>query len=129
MTRLCLRTDELTWREIIGGGVFGGGGQKKKRESGIEVKWYSGDGDRGWWEQKTKFERKYLAKKRWLFQTKTKFEDRLNMIFVNLTIGAGLLNAGRGPLGEAVQPEAAARSAWSPAKLIHIYTTAHAARN
>jgi hypothetical protein len=38
MTRPCLRTDELTWREIIGGGVFGGGGQKKKRESGIEVK-------------------------------------------------------------------------------------------
>jgi hypothetical protein len=66
--------------------------------------------ERGWCEQEPKFERKYLVEKRWLFQTKTKFEDRLNMIFV-LEIGAGLVNIRRGPLGEAVQPEAAARSA------------------
>jgi hypothetical protein len=42
---------------------------------------------------------------------KQKFEDRLNMIFVNLEIDAALVNIRRGPFGEAVQPEAATRSA------------------
>jgi hypothetical protein len=47
----------------------------------------------------------------WHYSDENKsLDDRLNMVFVNLTIGAGLIEQAAGDLGEAVQPEAAARS-------------------
>jgi hypothetical protein len=46
---------------------------------------------------KTKFEQADLAKKRVaLFGRKQSLDDRLNMVFVNLTIGAGLVNKWQG---------------------------------
>jgi hypothetical protein len=104
-----------------------GGGQKRKRKYGIQVKWLSGNGDRLVWAG-TKIWTKIFGRETMTFSDeKQKFEDRLNMIFVNLEIDAALVNIRRGPFGEAVQPEAATRSAWSPVKLIHM--TDHVARD
>jgi hypothetical protein len=63
MTRPCLRTDELTWKEIIGGGVFGEAGRKES--ANMESKSSDSLGmETGSCEQELKFERKYLVEKR-----------------------------------------------------------------
>jgi hypothetical protein len=48
MTRPCLRTDELTWKEIIGGGVFGEAGRKEAQiwNPSQVILWEIGNGER-----------------------------------------------------------------------------------
>lgn len=74
---------------------------------------------------KTEFEQADLAKKRVaLFGRKQSLDDRLNMVFVNLTIGAGLVNKWQGTSGRLCSLKQPQNQANRPARpFIYIYTT------
>ena len=78
---------------------------------------------------KSDFERDLLAKKRVaFFGRKQSLDDRLNMVFVNLAIGAGLGEQAAGDLGRLCNLKQPQNQADRPARPF-IYIRRDAARN